>query len=184
MLATTDSSLRGLRDRAMLLLAYDLSARQSELVAIHVEHLLETTGGNGIATIARSKTDQFAAGARAFVARETLQAIAAWREAAGITNGAVFRAVDRWGNVGNRLGSRQLEYCLKRLAARAALGSGWSGHSPRVGAAQEMVSAGFNIAGVLQAQRRASADSLRPYLEDIEANRSAMAMLAERQGRT
>ncbi len=180
---TTDTSLRGLRDRAMTLLAYDLSARQSELMALDIDDISPAANGNGSALIAQSKTDQFGRRERVFIARDTMVAIDAWCQAAKLVDGALFRSIDRWGNVGPRLSSRGLSYTAKRLAAAAELGDGYSGHSFRVGAAQEMVANNMNLAGVLQAQRRKHADSLHPYLEDIEIERSAMADLARLQGR-
>ncbi len=181
---TDESSLRGKRDRAMTLLAYDLSARESELMALDLEDLVRTVNSNGIATIRRSKTDQTGKGARAYVARDTMDAIDAWCEAAGITSGAIFRAIDRWGNVGARLSPRALEYTAKRLAKQAKLADGYSGHSFRAGAAQEMIYLGIPLPPILIAQRRKDEKSLIPYLIDGEVEESAMAQLAQLQGRS
>lgn len=182
--AADQSTLRGKRDRAMTLLAYDLSARESELMALDVEDLVRTANSNGIATIRRSKTDQTGKGARAYVARDTMDAVERWCDAAGIDSGAIFRAVDRWGNVGSRLSPRALEHTAKRLAKRAALADGYTGHSFRAGAAQEMIYLGLPVPPILIAQRRKDQKSLIPYLIDGEVEDSAMAQLAQLQGRS
>ncbi len=54
-------TLRGLRDRALLLLGFAGAFRRSELVALRVEDLVETPDGLRI-VIRRSKTDQEGAG--------------------------------------------------------------------------------------------------------------------------
>lgn len=181
--AKTDQSLRGLRDKAMTLLAYDLSARESELMSLDVEDIVRTTNGNGIATIRRSKTDQTGRGAKAYVALDTMDAIDAWCDAAEITTGAIFRSVNRWGTVGRRLSPRALEYTAKRLARLASLAEGYSGHSFRAGAAQEMIYSGLTIPPIMIAQRRVDERSLIPYLVDGEVEESAMAQMAALQGR-
>ncbi len=178
------TTLRGLRDRAMTLLAYDLSARESELMALDLEDLARTPDGHGIATIRRSKTDQTGRGAKAYVARDTMDAIDAWCAAAAIHAGAIFRSVNRWGTVGRRLSPRALEYTAKRLAREAKLKDGYSGHSFRAGAAQEMIWHGIPVPPIMVAQRRQDERSLLPYLIDGEVEASAMAQLAVMQGRS
>jgi integrase len=64
MLATCQSDLRGLRDRALLAFGFASALRRSELVALQVEDLTETAEGYRV-TIRRSKTDQEGQGLRA-----------------------------------------------------------------------------------------------------------------------
>ncbi|CAN5202995.1 hypothetical protein BH10PSE12_BH10PSE12_32890 [soil metagenome] len=86
--------LPGLRDRALLSVAYDSGLRASELVAIEIEHIMEALDPDaGLLMIERSKGDQEGEGATAFLSPRSMRGIAAWTEAAGITTGAVFRRV-------------------------------------------------------------------------------------------
>ena len=56
-MSTTGTSLRALRDRAIILLGFAGAFRRSELVALDVEDL-EFTAEGMLALIRRSKTDQ------------------------------------------------------------------------------------------------------------------------------
>src|SRR3546814_17626716 len=67
----------------------------SELVAIAVEHIIEAIDPDArLVSIPRSKGDQEGEGAKAFLSPRTVRAIAAWREAAGIERGPIFRRVN------------------------------------------------------------------------------------------
>ncbi len=86
--------LPGLRDRALLSVAYDTGLRASELVAIEVEHIQEALDPEArLLVIPRSKGDQEGEGATAFLSPRSVRAIAAWAEAAGIGQGPLFRRV-------------------------------------------------------------------------------------------
>ena len=87
-------NLPGLRDRALLSVAYDSGLRASELAAIEVEHIMEALDPEaGLLAIERSKGDQEGEGATAFLSPRSMRALAAWTDAAGITTGPVFRRV-------------------------------------------------------------------------------------------
>jgi len=91
--ACTDD-LPGLRDRALLSVAYDSGLRASELVAIAVEHVHEALDPEArLLAIPRSKGDQEGAGTTAFLSPRSVRAVAAWMEAAEISTGPLFRRV-------------------------------------------------------------------------------------------
>jgi site-specific recombinase XerD len=139
-LAVLDDSIGGLRDKALLLLAYAGAFRRSELVALDVADVEEVEEGL-IATILRSKTDQEGRGRRIGIPRgehpETcpVRAYRAWLHAAGIVDGPVFRPIDRHGNVKpDRLRAQAVSIVLKRGAERAGLDPElFSSHSLRSG---------------------------------------------------
>lgn len=84
----------GLRDRALLSLAYDTGLRASELVAVERDHILPASDPDArLLHIPRTKGDSEGEGATAFLSPRTVRAVEAWIEAAGITEGAVFRRV-------------------------------------------------------------------------------------------
>ncbi|WP_201282547.1 tyrosine-type recombinase/integrase [Novosphingobium sp. TCA1] len=86
--------LPGLRDRALLSVAYDTGLRASELVAIEVEHILEALDPEArLLSVPRSKGDQEGEGATAFLSPRSVRAITAWTEEAGINHGPLFRRV-------------------------------------------------------------------------------------------
>ncbi|WP_298671610.1 tyrosine-type recombinase/integrase [uncultured Sphingomonas sp.] len=94
LLLACDEDLPGLRDRALLSVAYDTGLRASELVAVQVEHMIEAIDPDArLLMIARSKGDQEGEGATAFLSPRSVSAIAAWQRASGIESGALFRRV-------------------------------------------------------------------------------------------
>lgn len=94
LLEACGDDLPGLRDRALLSTAYDTGLRASELVAVAVEHIVDALDPEArLLEIPRSKADQDGEGATAFLSPRSVRAIAAWRAAAGIDSGALFRRV-------------------------------------------------------------------------------------------
>jgi integrase len=83
--------LKGLRDRALLLVGFAGAFRRSELVALNVEDLEETNLGFK-ATIRHSKTDQEGAGQTIAIVKGSVAcpvaALRAWIAASGIASGA------------------------------------------------------------------------------------------------
>jgi integrase len=102
LVATCDTGLAGVRDRALLLLAYAGALRRAELVAVHLEHIQFEASGLRL-TIPRAKTDQEGQGATLGISRgehrETcpVRALEAWLDQSGSLFGSVFRRVTMWG---------------------------------------------------------------------------------------
>ena len=100
LVATCDEGLVGLRDRALLLVAFAGALRRSELCGIEVEHLTWKPRSLEL-LIPRSKTDAEGEGARIGIPRGKseatcpVRALRAWLDAAAIEHGPVFRAVTR-----------------------------------------------------------------------------------------
>ncbi len=94
LLEACSDDLPGLRDRALLSVAYDTGLRASELVAVALEHVIEALDPEArLLAIQRSKSDQEGEGATAFLSPRSVRAIAAWTEAANIKEGPLFRRV-------------------------------------------------------------------------------------------
>lgn len=94
LLEAAGDDLPGLRDRALLSVAYDTGLRASELVAVRIDHVLEALDPEArLLAIPRSKTDSEGEGATAFLSPRSVRAMMAWRTAAGITSGPLFRRI-------------------------------------------------------------------------------------------
>ena len=95
-------SLVGLRNRAILLLGFAGALRRSELVALNVADIEPADGGLRV-NIRRSKTDQEGEGTVIGIAAGITdcpaQALMTWLGAAGITEGPVFRPINKAGTV-------------------------------------------------------------------------------------
>jgi integrase len=155
-------------DRALLLLGFAGVFRRSELVALDVADLEETEDGFKI-TIRRSKTDQEGHGVTIAIARGVtacpVKAVKAWLQAAGITEGPIFRPVAKGGRlIPQRLNAEAVcdvvQTYAKRLGLKAA---DFGGHSPRVGflisaARRGCFAAGAQARAVRHALRRAGSN--------------------------
>jgi len=184
--ATTGSTVRELRDLALLLVGRDLLARRAELVALQVGDVTRNDDGSGVATIRRSKTDQAGEGADCYLGHETLAAVDRWLAASGITSGALFRSMKKGGNVTERaLAAGEVSITLKALAKRAKIAvdraQRVSGHSLRVGMAQDLVAAGLDLPAVMVAGRWKSPTMVATYARKLLAGRGAVAQYHARR---
>jgi integrase len=189
LLAPLGDALIDRRDRALVLVGRDLLARRSELAALRVEDLRASTTGGATVRIVRSKTDQEGQGATLYVGPAAWAAVRAWRDAASaagadMTAGPLFRPVHVTGRVRDRpLRAVDVHDAVRKLARRAApallaLGvapEAVGGHSARVGMAQDLVAAGFDLAAIMQAGRWQSAAMVARYTAAQQAERGAVA---------
>ena len=175
------------RNRALLATAYDAMLRRSELASLQVSDLLEEIGGHGTLLVRRSKTDAEGQGEIVWVGPDSLRLVRRWRKHGAIEDGFLFRSLDKGGRVAGAVPPGQVARIFKRMARKAGLPEsvvqGLSGHSARVGAAQDMIAAGIELPAILQAGRWKSTSMVNRYGERLLAKRSAAAKLARKQGR-
>jgi integrase len=180
--AACPDTLLGIRDRALVLCGFSGAFRRSELTRIlEVDDLTFTPQGLYI-RLPRSKTDQEQAGRIVAIGfgehGETcpIRALRAWLNAANISGGPVFRAVDLKGRVSaTALYPRSISKILKRAARRAGMDpKNVSGHSLRAGMA---TTAAIHGAGELEIARTTghkTSAMVRRYIRDGELLRSNM----------
>ena len=173
MLAGIPASLTGKRDRALLALGFSGAFRRSELVALTVEDLQDAPDGLRV-TIRRSKTDQEGQGVTIAIPRgvrvRPVEAVRDWLEAAGITEGPVFRAISRHGRISpDALTPQVVALVVKRYAALAGLTvAEFSGHSLRAGFLTSAADAGAGVFKMAEVSRHKSIDVLRGYVRRAE----------------
>ncbi len=175
-----------LRNRALLAVAYDAMLRRSELISLQVSDLTFDRGGSATLFLRNAKTDPEGAGNILFLARDTADMVRAWLGGSGISRGPLFRAVRKNGVPGRGLDPSQVSRIYKSMAIQAGIddfAGGLSGHSARVGAAQDMIASGIGLPAILQAGRWKSAAMVSRYGERLLASRGAAAQLARMQGR-
>ena len=174
----------GLRDAALIGLAYDTLCRRSELAALDVRDIEPAEDGTATAIIARSKTDQEGEGAAVFVSADTMRRLTAWIAAAGLEPAdPLFVPLGR-ASTAERLSGADVARIFKRRAAAAGLPAETiSGHSTRVGAAQDMRASGIDNGAIMQAGRWKGERMVSRYTERLGARYGAAAKLAEMQGR-
>lgn len=173
LLAATDDSPRGLRNRALLLVAYDTLCRRSELVSLLIEDIrTEDKGDTQLTSILlrRSKTDQEAAGRWVHLSQRAQAALHKWLDTLQADKGPIFRMINSK-NL-QALGASQINRIYKRIAQEAhvdeTLVKGISGHSCRVGAAQDLVKAGASMPMIMSKGRWSKTDTVMRYVEHIQ----------------
>ena len=176
LIAACPNSLAGKRDRAIIALGYDTLCRRSELVALRVEDLKTSTDGSIQVLIRRSKNDPYGNGRLGYVSPESNAFVLDWLGAARIKTGYLFRSVRSKSIAESTLHPFTINRILKRTACAAGLPpqivARLSGHSMRVGAAQDMIVSGLTILPIMQAGGWKSMNVVSRYVEN--ANLSAL----------
>jgi site-specific recombinase XerD len=174
MVGAMGGSMKDIRDRALILVGFAGAFRRSELVAINVTDV-EPVAQGIVIYLRRSKTDQDGRGRKVAIpyARGTtcpVSSLKAWLEAAGITEGPVFRSVDRHGHVADtRLSGEAVAVVVKTRAEAAGLDPArYSGHSLRAGLATSAATAGVPAYKIRQQTGHASDAMLGRYIRDGE----------------
>ena len=177
MVASTDQSIRGIRDRALLLVAYDTLCRRSELVAVRFEDIsqkiMDRKSGaqSTVIFIRKSKTDQEAHGRWLPISAVTAEALHDWLKKSNIKNGLIFRGVNRANKLSEKLNPGQISRIYKKIAKVAkvdpSLIHNISGHSMRVGAAQDLVISGASLPIIMCRGRWSKSDTVMRYVQKV-----------------
>ncbi|MET7336016.1 tyrosine-type recombinase/integrase [Nonomuraea sp. NPDC005650] len=163
----------GVRDRALLVLAFALMGRRSELAALDISDIVFTDDGLEV-YIAMSKTDQDAAGETIPIPygshRETcpVRTVRAWLDLLaehGVTTGALLRPIDKNSRIGGavypdggraargtgqRMTPHGINYRVKLAAVAAELpnASAYSAHGLRAGGATSAAKSGAPMSAI------------------------------------
>ena len=208
LLDSCGEDLIGLRDAALLSLAYDAGLRVSELVGITVAHVKLKADRTGRLTIPYSKTDRKGEGAMAWLSPDTMERLSAWQGGGGISEGPLFRRIHILtcgaGGQGEQvtrpyLGTKALTRqgviaILRRRVLRAIdLGTvelepgvegetlaALSAHSFRVGLTQDLFAAGEDGAGIALALRWSSPTTALRYARELAVGSNAAARVLGR----
>lgn len=164
----------GLRNRAMISLGYDLLTRRSELVALRTEDIELRSDGTLRAIIRRSKADPFGMGRIGFSSRRSAELVGEWLAWRGKKIEPLFCGIYQGKPINRSLGTTKVKLIIKEAVAAAGVPpedvAAFSGHSLRVGAAQDLLCAGFDTAAIMRAGGWKSVNVLGRYLELAEHN--------------
>ncbi len=172
--------LRQTRNRSLMLLGFWRGFRSDELVNLRVENI-EVTPGQGMACyLGRTKGDRQLQG-RVFKCPALsrlcpVTAFNAWIDLAGLTEGPVFRKIDRWGNVADEsLHADSLIPLLRSLFAEAGVESPeeYTRHSLRRGFAGWTRASGWDIKELMEYVGWKDVKSAMRYLDASDSSLQA-----------
>lgn len=137
LLATCDDSLRGQRDRALLLFAWASGGRRrSEVVNADMQALRRVGPAEFIYTLTHSKTNQSGLDLpenQKPVLGVAGEALAAWLQASGITEGLIFRRILKGGHLGGPMNPAAVRDIVQARCQLAGVEGDFSAHSLRSG---------------------------------------------------
>ena len=169
-----DARRRGQVDIALLSVLRDGLLRRSEASALRWGDLEIQEDGSARLHVRRSKTDPEAEGAVLYIGSEAAAALVAIMPEG-------FAVVDPSTPVFG-LSASQIGRRVDAAAKAAGLGEGFTGHSGRVGMAQDLAAAGVELPELMTAGRWKSSRMPARYTERQAAGRGAVARYYQKKG--
>jgi integrase len=183
MLATCNDTLEGLRDRALLCFAFASGGRRRSEVAAADMRDLRRIGPQGyIYRLEHSKTQQAGVTASSSPDKPVLDraalALEEWLDAAGITEGAIFRRLWKQ-HLGPALSPAAVGEIVQRRARLAGLEGDFGGHSLRSGFVTEASRQGVSLPAIMQLTEHRAVSSVIGYFQAGGATTNPAARLLE-----
>jgi len=176
LLATCSTgSLRDIRDRAILMVAFASGGRRrSEIAGLRKEQLtveppIAVEAGPPLPSLAihlgRTKTSGSEHDEIVYLTGRPVDALNAWLLAGKIDGGSVFRKIDRWGNVSTRaLEPSAINAIVKHRVEMAGLEPGeFSAHGLRSGYLTEAANRGIPLPEAMEQSRHRSVQQASSY---------------------
>lgn len=167
--------LRGVRDRALLLLGFASALRRGELVSLDVEDVRFVEEGV-LLHLQRSKTDQAGEGRVIAIPRirgrhDPVRALSEWLKMADITSGPIFRRMSRADRIlASRLTGQAVALVVKRRAFEVGLDpSRLAGHSLRAGFVTNAARNGASTSSIRRQTGHKSDGMVQRYIRDTQA---------------
>ncbi len=168
-------SLRDVRDKAILMVAFASGGRRrSEVAGLRKEQLtpeapIPVEDSSPLPSLSihlgRTKTSGADSDEIVYLTGRPVDALNAWLKAGRIDKGSVFRAIDRWGNVSARaLDPKAISDIVKQRAAMAGLNpTEFSAHGLRSGYLTEAANRGIPLPEAMEQSRHRSAQQASEY---------------------
>ena len=160
-----------------MLVAYDTLCRRSELVSLQVKDVrinLKNDIETSSILLRKSKTDQDSTGKWLHLSQRAHQALMEWMRVIPEGQEMLFCGLNRALDFSGNIGAGQINRIYKRTARKAGFNEaeieGISGHSMRVGAAQDLLNSGASMPIIMQRGRWSKTDTVMRYVEQINLN--------------
>ena len=175
MIDAQPKTLAGTRNRALLSLGYDFLARRSELVAILQDDLKFTPDGALKGMIRKSKTDQYGRGRLVFGSERSAKLVRKWLRLKPVEIQPVFCAINHGRCEDRAICDRNVNDIIKRSIVKVKRCERpsdleVSGHSLRVGAAQDLLIKGYDLAAIMRAGGWSDPSTVSRYLRFSQHN--------------
>ncbi|MDX7992323.1 tyrosine-type recombinase/integrase [Xenorhabdus littoralis] len=188
--------LKDSRNLAFLFVAYNTLLRVSNLARLKVKDVMFNRDGSIMLNIGYTKTQVDGQGLTKALSPRASARLRAWLQVSGLTEHAdayVFCRVHRSNQAVVTTEKPMDEFNLSRIFSAAwaevhgdkkeTCNKGryatWTGHSARVGAAQDMTEAGYSLAQIMHEGTWKKPETVLGYIRNIEAQKSVMIDLVE-----
>ncbi|WDH32409.1 tyrosine-type recombinase/integrase [Pseudomonas chlororaphis] len=167
LLATCTDGVRGVRDRALLLLAWSGGGRRrSEVVGLQIGDVRRLDADTWLYALGTTKTDTAGMHREKPLRGPAAQALAAWLAVAPAESGPLFRRLFRGDKVGTKgLSGDHVARIVQRRALLAGLEGNWSAHSLRSGFVAESRRQGIPLGEVLAMTEHRSVTGEMSYFQ-------------------
>lgn len=167
MLATCTDGVRGIRDRALLLLAWSGGGRRrSEVVGLKVNDIRPLDADTWIYVLGVTKTDTGGVRREKPLRGPAAQALTAWLDVAPAVSGPLFRRLYKGGRVSTEaLSGDQVARIVQRRAKLAGLEGDWAAHSLRSGFVTEAGRQGVPMGEVMAMTEHRSIGTVMGYFQ-------------------
>jgi len=167
LLATCSDGVRGVRDRALLLLAWSGGGRRrSEVVGLQVSDVRRLDADTWLYALGSTKTDTGGIRREKPLRGVAAQALSAWLDAAPAASGPLFRRLYKGGKVGTQaLSADQVARIVQRRAQLAGLEGDWAAHSLRSGFVTEAGRQGVALGDVMAMTEHRSVGTVMGYFQ-------------------
>ncbi|MDD0815190.1 site-specific integrase [Curvibacter sp. HBC28] len=183
LLATCDDSLKGLRDRALLLFAWSSGGRRrAEVSGAEMRFLKRVSEDAYIYQLLHSKSNQAGQDRPENdkpIQGEAARALSAWLDASGIQDGPLFRRVLKGGHLGPPLSPAAVRDIVKARCQLAGLEGDFSAHSLRSGFVTEAGAQGIALAQTMAMTSHRSVATVMGYMRTQSAQVRAAATLMD-----
>ena len=167
LLATCSDGVRGVRDRALLLLAWSGGGRRrSEVVGLQVGDVRQLDADTWLYALGTTKTNTGGVRREKPLRGPAAQALAAWLAAAPADSGPLFRRLYKGDKVGTTaLSADQVARIVQRRAQLAGLDGDWAAHSLRSGFVTEAGRQGVPLGEVMAMTEHRSVTTVIGYFQ-------------------
>jgi integrase/recombinase XerD len=175
MIDALPDTMAGTRNKALLSMSYDFLARCSELVALQSSDLTFTKDGSLTGMIRKSKTDQYGKGRLVFGSNRSAKLVRRWLRLKPKEIKPLFCAINHGRFIDRPICDQNVNDIIKRSVVKVKgcvrpSDLEVSGHSLRVGAAQDLLIKGYDLAAIMRAGGWSDPNTVSRYLRFSQHN--------------